>query len=76
MTNIGGDVHRAAFGTQHLEILREGFKAPVNATAQHIEGHAFNLRQVAHDQLAVGRLARCNRKAAVANDRGGDTHRR
>jgi hypothetical protein len=70
------DVERAAQALEHVEVLRHAFEVPAHAGAQHVERHAFDLRQVAHHQLAVAFAARGDGEAAVADDRGGDAEAR
>jgi hypothetical protein len=65
------DVERAAHALEHVEVLRHALEVPSHAGAQHVERHAFDLRQVAHHQLAVALAARRDGEAAVADDRGG-----
>jgi hypothetical protein len=63
-----GDVGADAVLLQHVEILREAFEAPVDAGAEGVERHALDMGQVAHGEVAVGRLAGRDREAAIAED--------
>ena len=74
MTNIGCDIDGATLLLEHGHVLGESFKAPIDAIAQHIQRHAFDLREVAHGQFTVLRTTRCNGEATVANDGGGHAH--
>src|SRR5215208_6199575 len=76
MTGIAGDVGTDALLLQHVEILREAFEAPLYPGAQGVERHALDVRQMAHGEVAVLRLAGRDREAAVAQHRGGDAQRR
>jgi hypothetical protein len=61
---------------QHRHVLRDAFEVPADALAQHIQRHAFDLGEIAHDEFAVRRPARRDREAAVADDGGGHAQRR
>ena len=70
-----GDVQRAPLPLEHVEILGDGLEVPADALAQHVERHAFHLREVAHHELAVAAAAGRDGEAAVADHRGGDAER-
>ena len=76
MTGEAGDVGADAVLFQHVEILREALEAPVDAGAQRVERHALDMGEVAHGEVAVGRLAGRDGEAAIAQDRRGDAQRR
>ena len=64
-------IGRAAAHRRH--VLGKGLKAPVDAGAQRVQVHAFDDREVAHDQNhAALRRARRNAEAAIADHRRGD----
>ncbi len=69
MPNIGCQIDRAALRLKHRQILRKTLKVPLDAAAQDIQGHAFNLREISHRPLAVLGFARRNCKAAVTDHR-------
>jgi hypothetical protein len=56
---------------QGVEILGEGLPLPVNPGAQRFRGHAFDVEQHAHQQLAIRRAAGRDAEAAVAHDHRG-----
>ena len=67
MAHIRRHVDGAAPSPQLSQVLGKGFETPADAAAQHVERHAFDLRQVAHRQIAVARSAWRDREAAVAD---------
>ncbi len=67
MADVSGDVDRTAALAQQVQVLRKCLEAPVDAAFQHIERHAFDLREVAHRDVAIGFAARGDREAAVAD---------
>jgi hypothetical protein len=69
VADVGGDVGDAAAPAQLPHVVGEGLEAPVDAGAQGVDRHAFDLREVPHRQLAVGGPARRDREAAVADHR-------
>ena len=69
MADVGGDVGDAAARAQLRHVLAEGLEAPVDAGAQRVDRHAFDLGEVPHRQLAIGGPARRDREAAVADHR-------
>ena len=76
MTEIGRHVDAHAAALQHREILGERLEVPPDAGAQGVEGHAFDLGQVAHRHIAVGGTAGRDREAAIADDDRRDAERR
>ena len=76
MADENRDVDSAALALEHLQVLRDGFEIPAHAGAQHLERHAFDLREVLHHEFAVARAAGRDGEAAVADDRRGDAERR
>ncbi len=69
MADVGGDVGDAAAGAQLRHVLAEALEAPVDAGAQRVDRHAFDLGEVPHRDLAIGGPARRDREAAVADHR-------
>jgi hypothetical protein len=65
------DVGGRAAALEQVEVLRQALEIPADAAFQDLERHPFHLGQVAHHALAVGRSARRDGKAAVADHRGG-----
>jgi hypothetical protein len=58
------------------EIFGERLEFPVDAGAQRVEIHAFDDREVAHDQIAQWRRARDDAETAVSHHRRGHAERR
>ena len=74
VTNVGRDIDGATLLFEHGHVLGKSFKAPINAIAQHIQRHAFDLREVTHGEFAVLRPTRRNGETAIANHGGGHAH--
>ena len=74
VTNVGRDIDGATLLLEHGHVLGKSFKAPINAIAQHIQRHAFDLREVTHGEFAVLRPTRRNGETAIANHGGGHPH--
>ncbi len=75
MPDEASDVRPHPLLLEHVEVLRKGLESPVDALAQRFERHAFHVREVAHDQVAIGGPARCDRETAIAHDDRRDAQR-
>ena len=76
MPNETGDVGPHAFLLQHVEVLRKRLETPVDALAQGIERHAFDVGQITHGQIAVIRPARRDGESAIPHDQRRHAQRR
>ena len=71
MANVSRNIDGALLAFEHGQILGKGFKVPINAMLQNLQGHALHLRQIAHGEFAIFGAARRNGETAIANDRRG-----
>ena len=76
VANVSRNIDGALLAFEHGQILWKGFKVPINAMLQNLQGHALHLRQIAHGEFSIFGAARRNGEAAVANDRGGHAQSR
>jgi hypothetical protein len=67
MADERGDVRHQAAALEHAQVLRVGLELPRHAGPQRVERHALHVRQVAQGEVAVGRAARRDGEAAVAD---------
>ena len=76
MSDVGGDVDRAPFAPKLRHVFGECLEFPRNALPQYVQRHAFDLREIAHRDVAVLRLARRDGESAIADHRRRDAQRR
>ena len=69
--DVSGDVDGASFAPKLRHVLGERLELPCDALPQHVQRHAFDLREIAHCDVAVLRLARRDGESAIANHRRG-----
>ena len=70
-----GDVRHHAAPLHRVEVLGIALEVPAHAGAQRLQRHALDVGQRAQREIAVGRAARRDGEAAVADDDGGHAER-
>ena len=75
MPQKAGDVWHNTFLCQHGDVIGKRLEPPIDAGAQRIQRHAFDLGQVFHHQVTILFAAGRDGEAAVAHDDGRYTQR-
>jgi hypothetical protein len=76
VSDVSGDVDHAPLAPKLRHVLGERLEFPCDALPQHVQRHALDLREVAHRDVAVLRLARRDRESAIADHRRSHAERR
>src|SRR6266849_5242265 len=66
--DVRRDVDGATSSAQLRQVLWKGLKSPLDALAQHVQRHAFYLREVAHGEVTLSRSAWRDREATVTDN--------
>jgi len=75
MPDQDGEVGIGRLPPHRRQIFGKGFELPVDPGAQRADVHAFDDREVAHDQVAQRGRRGDDPETAIAGDDGGDAER-